>query len=91
MGPLGLLAWWVQMGFRSLDNKAQRVRPALLVKLALRRTRVLQVQRVREARLALKASSEPLELQASADRRDFKERLARAVLVARLASKAWLA
>ena len=33
---------------------------------------------------------EPLELQASADRRDFKERLVRAVLVARLASKAWL-
>ena len=67
------------------------MRPALLVKLALRQTLALQVQRVREARLALKASLEPLELQASADRPDFKARLARAVLVARLASKAWLA
>ena len=33
---------------------------------------------------------EPPEQQASADRQDFKERLARAVLVARLAIKAWL-
>ena len=66
------------------------MRPALLVKLALRQTLALQVQRVREARLALKASLEPLELQASADRPDFKARLARAVLVARLAIKAWL-